>query len=392
MQRVLLDRITAEIREHGPISFARFMERALTEPELGYYVTDKVRAGREGDFITAPEMHGLLGSALARLIAETWIRLDQPNKFRYTEYGAGSGALVTAVLDQLMRDRSPLLDVLEIQPIEVNRIRLIELHQSISARAANTPLTIVGADAPPAPGAVIANEYLDALPFQIFVGRKSATHGIAERRVDVNDRGALQWAEVPLNAQEAQRVHTRLGARLAEGQRAEVCFAADVWPLELPKRISHGLVAVIDYGREGVQLRDATTRAAGTALAYQGHRATEDLLGDPGERDLTAHVDLTALRVAARSAGLTPIASTSQAALLAGAGLDSEIERIRRGPDATLEGAIALRSALARLMNPRSMGGFAVELFALGSAEHVSRLGDALNPLPGAAAPIRPLV
>ena len=392
MQRVLLDRITAEIREHGPISFARFMERALTEPELGYYVTDKVRAGREGDFITAPEMHGLLGSALARLIAETWIRLDQPNKFRYTEYGAGSGALVTAVLDQLMRDRSPLLDVLEIQPIEVNRIRLIELHQSISARAANTPLTIVGADAPPAPGAVIANEYLDALPFQIFVGRKSATHGIAERRVDVNDRGALQWAEVPLNAQEAQRVHTRFGARLAEGQRAEVCFGADVWPLELPKRISHGLVAVIDYGREGVQLRDATTRAAGTALAYQGHRATEDLLGDPGERDLTAHVDLTALRVAARSAGLTPIASTSQAALLAGAGLDSEIERIRRGPDATLEGAIALRSALARLMNPRSMGGFAVELFALGSAEHVSRLGDALNPLPGAAAPIRPLV
>lgn len=392
MQRVLLDRITAEIREHGPISFARFMERALTEPELGYYVTDKVRAGREGDFITAPEMHGLLGSALARLIVETWIRLDQPNKFRYTEYGAGSGALVTAVLDQLMRDRSPLLDVLEIQPIEVNQIRLIELHQSIRARAANTLLTIVGEDAPPAPGTVIANEYLDALPFQIFVGRKSATHGIAERRVDVNDRGALQWVEVPLDAQEAQRVHTRFGARLAEGQRAEACFAADDWPLELPRRISHGLVAVIDYGREGDQLRDATTRAAGTALAYQGHRATEDLLGDPGERDLTAHVDLTALRVAARSAGLTPIASTSQAALLAGVGLDSEIERIRRGPDATLEGAIALRSALARLMNPRGMGGFAVELFALGSAEHVSRLADARNPLPGAAAPIRPLV
>ena len=157
-------------------------------------------------------------------------------------------------------------------------------------------------------------------------------------------------------------------------------------------RVTSGLVAVIDYGRDGVTLRDAASRMAGTALAYQSHRATADLLSEPGERDLTAHVDLTALRKAATAAGLQPVASTSQAALLAGAGLDDEIDRLRRGPEATLEGAIALRSALAHLMNPRGMGGFAVELFALGSPEHRSRMADPANPLPGAAAPIRPLV
>ncbi len=392
MEETLVARIRAEIQEGGPITFARFMERALTEPGLGYYVGPHARAGREGDFITAPELHGILGSALARLITQTWERLDRPEPFRYTEYGAGSGALVLSIVDQLIRDESPILQALEIQPIEINAHRVGELQKAVRARALHQSLQIVPVDAPPVAGVVVANEYLDALPFHIFVGRAATTHGVAERCVGVNEHGALDWVEVPLGKVESERVRLRFGTPLAEGQRAEACFAADTWPRELVQRISHGLVVVIDYGREGVELRDATSRAAGTALAYQGHRATDDLLGDPGGRDLTAHVDLTALRVAATTAGLTPIASTSQAALLAGAGLDDEIERIRRGPEATLEGAIALRSALARLMNPRSMGGFAVELFALGSAEHVSRLSDARNPLPGAAAPIRPLV
>ena len=374
------------------MSFARFMERALTEPGIGYYAGTQPRAGRDGDFMTAPEMHSLLGSALARLIRETWERLDRPQPFRYTEYGAGSGALLLAVLDQLIRDESPLLEALQIQPIEINPHRREELQRALATRALRQPLKAVEQDAPPVAGVVVANEYLDALPFHIYVGRAATAHGVAERCVGVNEDGALVWVEVPLGEPDATRVHARFDAPLKEGQRAEACFAADLWPHELAKRISEGLVVVIDYGREGAELRDAASRAAGTALAYQGHRATDDLLGDPGGRDLTAHVDLTALRAAATAAGLTPVASTSQAALLAGAGLDDEIERIRRGPEATLEGAIALRSALARLMNPRGMGGFAVELFALGSAEHNSRLADARNPLPGAAAPIRPLV
>ena len=104
--------IAEEIRARGRMSFARFMERALTEPGLGYYVTRQVRAGREGDFITAPELHTLLGSALSRLATEVWRRLGEPRRFRWVEYGAGSGALVLAVIAQLRRDRSPLVDAL----------------------------------------------------------------------------------------------------------------------------------------------------------------------------------------------------------------------------------------------------------------------------------------
>ena len=386
-------RINAEIAASGPISFSRFMERALTEPSLGYYVTEQVRAGREGDFITAPELHSLLGSALARLATEVWRRVGEPARFRWVEYGAGSGALALALVAQLRRDKSPLIDALEIQPIDVNTFRSEELRNAITNQQQNGAPVLVGADAPPVDGMVVANEYLDAIPFNIYIGRAVAAHGVSERCVGLAADGVSRvWVERDLDASEAQRVAEHFGAPLVEGQLAEACFAIDAWLREVTTRVTSGLVVVIDYGRDGVTLRDATSRMAGTALAYQGHRATTDLLSEPGERDLTAHVDLTALRKAAAAAGLQPVASTSQAALLAGAGLDDEIDRLRRGPEATLEGAIALRSALAHLMNPRGMGGFAVELFALGTPEHKSRMADPTNPLPGAAAPIRPLV
>ena len=385
--------INAEIAEGGPMSFSRFMERALTEPSLGYYATEQIRAGREGDFITAPELHSLLGSALARMATEVWRRVGEPARFRWVEYGAGSGALALALIAQLRRDGSPLINALEIQPIDVNRFRSEELRNAITNQQQNGAPSLVGADAPPVAGMVVANEYLDALPFNIYVGRAAPAHGVSERCVGLAADGVTRvWVERDLDASEAQRVAEHFGAPLVEGQLAEACFAFDAWLREVTTRITSGLVVVIDYGREGVTLRDAASRMAGTALAYQGHRATTDLLSEPGERDLTAHVDLTALRRAAAAAGLQPVASTSQAALLAGAGLDDEIDRLRRGPEATLEGAIALRSALAHLMNPRGMGGFAVELFALGTPEHKSRMADPANPLPGAAAPIRPLV
>lgn len=386
-------RINAEISQNGLISFSRFMERALTEPGLGYYVTERVRAGRDGDFITAPELHSLLGSALARMATEVWRRVGEPAQFRWVEYGAGSGALAVALIAQLRRDRSPLVAALEIQSIDVNALRTAELRSAVTSEQENGAPVLVTADASPVAGVVVANEYLDALPFNIYVGRTAAANGVSERCVGLAADGVTRvWVERELDVSEAQRVAEHFVAPLTEGQLAEACFLFDAWFREVATKITSGLVVMIDYGRDGVTLRDASSRMAGTALAYQAHRATTDLLSEPGERDLTAHVDLTALRRAAAAAGLQPVASTSQAALLAGAGLEDEIDRLRRGPDATLEGAIALRSALARLMNLRGMGGFAVELFALGTSEHRSRVADPINPLPGATAPIRPLV
>lgn len=386
--------IRDEIRRDGSMSFARFMERALLEPGLGYYATAQRRAGRAGDFMTAPELHPILGAAIAKLAAATWERLGQPVRFRWREFGAGEGTLLLAATDRLARDRHPLLNALEASINEANPHRLEELTAAL-ARLPNGGPPLVTPGAQPTAGIVVANEFADALPFHIVVGRGAAPKGFAERRVIIDVvTNALTWGEGSPDPAAADRLDQLMAGwpPLAEGQLAEISPATTEWARGLGSELTEGVVIVLDYGREGVALRDPASRMAGTALAYQGHRATADLLGDPGSRDLTAHVDLTLLRAAALGGGLRSIASTNQATFIATAGVDDEVARTRSGPTATIEGAIALRSALAQLMDPRRMGGFAVELFSAGGSPAAMSLEDTRSPLPGAAAPNRPLV
>jgi len=386
--------IRGEVQREGSMSFARFMERALLEPGLGYYATAQRRAGRSGDFMTAPELHPILGAAIARLAAATWERLGRPSTFRWREYGAGEGTLVLAALDRLARDNHPLLGALEVSIREANPHRLADLTTALAALPGGGP-TLVTTEAPLAAGIVVANEFADALPFHIVVGRPAAPNGFNERRVAIDPvTNSLCWVEGSPDPGVVERLTELMAAwpPLAEGQLAELSPATTDWARRLGNDITEGVVLVLDYGREGAALRDPASRMAGTALAYQGHRATADLLSEPGGRDLTAHVDLTALRSAAEAGGLRHLASTTQAKFLATAGVDDEVARTRTGPAATLEGAIALRSALAQLMDPRRMGGFAVELFVAGSSAGANALADPASPLPGTAAPNRPLV
>ena len=99
----LIDLIRAEIESGGPITFERFMERALYEPGVGYYAVSADRPTREGDFLTAPELHPIFGWAIAAQVHEMWERLGNPNEFVLREYGAGSGALGRSITDGLGR-------------------------------------------------------------------------------------------------------------------------------------------------------------------------------------------------------------------------------------------------------------------------------------------------
>ena len=386
--------IREEVQREGSVSFARFMERALLEPGLGYYATTQRRAGRSGDFMTAPELHPILGVAIAQLAAATWERLGRPATFRWREYGAGEGTLLLAALDYLAREGHPLLGALEVSVSEANPHRLADLTAALAALPGGGP-PLVAAGGAPVAGIIVANEFADALPFHIVVGRPAAPGGFNERRVAIDSvTNALTWAEGAPDPGVAERLASLMAgwSPLAEGQLAEISPATAQWAATLGAELTEGVVIVLDYGREGVTLRDPASRMAGTALAYQGHRATADLLSEPGSRDLTAHVDLTLLRAAAEAGGLRPVASTNQAKFLAAAGIDGEVARTRTGPTATLEGAIALRTALAQLMDPRRMGGFAVEVFVAGRTPGANALADPASPLPGTAAPNRPLV
>ena len=99
----LVARIRGEIERDGPITFARFMELALYDPDGGYYRSAAARPGRDGDFLTAPEAHPIFGAALSRAVADAWDRLGRPDPFTLREYGAGTGTLALAILDGLAR-------------------------------------------------------------------------------------------------------------------------------------------------------------------------------------------------------------------------------------------------------------------------------------------------
>jgi SAM-dependent MidA family methyltransferase len=362
------DAIRAEIAARGPIPFARFMALALGHPDGGYYTGPQVRPTRAGDYLTAPELHPIFGAALARQLEEAWQRLGRPDRFTLVEYGAGAGTLGLAVLAGLRDDRSPLADALVYAPVELNPHRMTELAE----RAASAGLRVVPAPAAtpagaPVTGAIIANEFLDALPVHAVEIRDGLPW---EVHVGVAADGLFEELLLPLSTPE---IETRLdalaadGVSLPEGQRAELCLALDGWVAEVAATLAAGIVMVIDYGA-GAQDLYGPRRRAGTLMTYRGHVADgspDAPYRDIGDRDLTAHVDTTTLARLLSQAGLDVLGDTTQAELLAGCGLEDLLER-ERGRVPNLAAALLLRSAVMRLLDPRHLGSFRVVIAGRG--------------------------
>ncbi len=396
---VLAARIRDEILARGPMTFARYMELALYDPGHGYYRGEQARPGREGDFLTAPEIHPVFGHALARSVAQMWDLLGRPDPFTIREYGAGSGALALALLTGLRADGSPLADAIRYQPVEIGERRLVELSEHLAAAGfgsaldpASAPLVggAVGdgppAGAPPAGGAIaggevagvqlaggtiaagclIANEFLDALPVhrvqvrdgelrEVYVGWRpeggpSPAPGVAGAFVEL--------AGPPSTPALGERL-AREGVELVEGQRAEVCLALDTWVAGASSSLLRGYGLVIDYGHPAAELY-GPKRREGTLRTYARQTVAADPYVRVGRQDITAHVDVTALADAARRAGFEVLGITTQSEFLVGAGLPDIVSAVQSDPATSLADYLALRASLARLLDPAATGGFRV--------------------------------
>jgi SAM-dependent MidA family methyltransferase len=331
--------LRSDIERSGPITFARFMQRALYERGLGYYSVNRERPTRGGDFLTAPELHPLFGYTVARQIDEMWRRLGEPAEFTLREYGAGRGALGQAIHDGLVRDGSPLADVLRYEPIDVGD------------SAAAEPLV----------GCVLANEFIDALPVhrvcvqdgelrEVHVGWRDGR--FVDELGDVSDSRIADWF--------AGRQIT-----LAEGQRAEVNLAMFDWLAAAGSQLERGYVLVFDYGAPAIELY-AESRRVGTLRAFRSHHVGGDMLAGVGHQDLTAHVDLDALEAGARAVGLDVIGRTTQAEFLVGCGLEDILAREREDAGEDWAAQLLLRSAAGRLLDPRQLGGYAAIVLGRG--------------------------
>ena len=354
----LLDRIRDEIRATGPMPFARFMELALYAPEGGYYRAASARPGREGDFITAPELHPIFGQTLSKGIEEIWRRLGEPSPFVLHEHGAGTGTLGLAILNELDRVGSPLLDAIRYAPIEIEPDR-IEALASRFAQAGRDDVLAKPSETD-RDGIVLANEVLDALPVHRVRRRGDSLREVA---VDLGPDDALVEVEIdPSTPALADRLANE-GIELVDGQTAEICLAIDEWIAAAAASIARGVLLLIDYGAPAADLYDPVRRRDGTLRAYVRHQVHDDPYRHVGRQDLTAHVDVTAVERAAHAAGLTTIGITTQAEALMGLGIEARLQAIQADPATTFEDYALVRSALMRLLDPAAMGRFQVMAF-----------------------------
>jgi SAM-dependent MidA family methyltransferase len=364
----LVARLRAEIEAGGPITFARFMELALADPEHGYYATQDDRPTRTGDFLTAPELHPIFGAVLARALDEQWRALDRPARFLLREYGAGTGALAESILRGLADDRSGLLDALFYEPVEllptrVERIRDRLASAGFAAALAEPAATPAEPTSTPLDGAVLANEFLDALPIHRVVMRDGA---LLERFVGWSAEHSrfVDVETAPSTPGLAGRLAAE-GVRLRDGQAAEIRLATDPWVVAMSAGIGRGFATAIDYGAPAVELYGAS-RHEGTLRAYSGQRAHADPYAAVGRQDLTAHVDFTAVERAAAGRGWRTLGLTNQAEFLVGSGFGDLFATRQADPDVEPEAYLALRASAARLLDPRALGGFRVLVLARG--------------------------
>jgi len=343
------------------ITFARFMERALYEPELGYYRQPADRPTDAGDFLTAPETHPIFGWTIARRIERMWTELGEPCPFDLIEYGAGSGTLGLSILEGLRRHgSSDLLAAIRYEPVESNPNRLADLEDRFEKAGLAGLLAPAGSpsDGPvPVAGVILANEFLDALPVHRFVVRGGK---LLELFVGWRE-GFVQVAAEPSTPELAGRLagEAIVPDRLAEGQVGEICLGLAPWLDDVDRRLARGFVVAIDYGYEAAELY-GPRRLAGTLLGYRAHRVQEDPLAEVGRADLTAHVDFTALRLLGERRGLRSVALTTQSEFLVDAGLESELQALQASTTTTVADYMRARSGIVRMLDPRHMGRFRV--------------------------------
>ena len=299
------------------------MDLALYHPEVGYYARAAQRSGRAGDFFTSVDVGPLFGELLEIQLEEMFLLLQPPASnpqplFDLVEAGAGNGRLSADVLRALRRRNAAFYDA--------TRAHLVET--SASARAAQqTTLGDVAerlvSSGPALPesfeGVLFANELIDALPVHQVVMRGDE---LRETYVDIRD-GHLVTREGPPSTPALAAYLDHLGVALEPGWRVEINLGAVDWIREASKRLRRGFILLVDYGHSARELYSAT-HSTGTLTTFRRHtssgaeQATPAWLQDPGEQDITAHVDFTSLQQTAEGEGLVTLGFLDQTYFLLG--------------------------------------------------------------------------
>ncbi len=337
-------RIVNEIEQNGPLPFSRFMQMALSEPGLGYYVNGLHKFGASGDFITAPESGSLFARAVARTLADRVHALE--TDWTLLELGPGSGALAADLLAMLP---NPPRRYLLLEPSamlqEIQQERLNALPSDLRDR-------VRWLEQPPDKawtGVVLANEVIDALPVERF---RKGVQGFEQLCVN-HDQNGLQWCTQPASKRmqaALDRLAPKLPADLPDGYVSELCIDLSGWLDTVLGRLERGLAMFFDYGYPRHEYYHPDRRE-GTLICHYRHRAHFDPFVWPGLTDLSAFVDFSAVADAVRGLGFTLGPLCRQADFM----IESSVHEMIEGTEDEFE-RLRLAAEFKRLVLPGEMG------------------------------------
>lgn len=349
LKQLLID----TIRRTGPMTFERYMALCLYHPEFGYYTQGRERTGVAGDYFTSSDLHPVFARLIARQAAEMWIAMGRPKPFTWVEMGAGRGIFACDFLcwsGGVFPEFVAALDYVAIEPGAKQR-------QGIQARLAGVGIQgkvrLLGhlEELAPSTGCFFSNELVDAFPVSVV----TRVGGHLKEIYVTAEGDDLREKRGPISDSAVAAYVAKYAPQLEEGHRVEVNRQALAWIRAVAAKLTNGFVLTIDYGDLANRLF-TPDRAHGTLLAYRAHTVGEDFFSAPGETDLTAHVNFTALIDTGQADGLEFAGLTTQEKFLLALGQANQFADVYDSGQTEME-MLQARLKLKRLINPGAMGG-----------------------------------
>jgi SAM-dependent MidA family methyltransferase len=340
------------LRRTGAITFERYMALCLYHPEYGYYTQGRDRTGVEGDYFTSPDLHPIFARLVARQAAEMWEMLGRPARFEWVEMGAGRGLFAQDFLSWVKRVLPDFASALDYTAIESGPRQCARLRERLAKEGLAGAVRLLEnlEQLTPITGCFFSNELLDAFPVAVV----TRTGGHLREIYVVAQGDELGEKLGPISNPAIAAAVARYANQLEEDCRVEVNQIATQWMRSVAEKLLRGFVITVDYGDLAKYLY-TDDRPRGTLLAYRAHWPSQDFFSAPGEFDLTAQVNFSALIDTGKDAKLELTGFTTQQRFLLALGEANEFADLYQPGSSQVENLKA-RLKLKRLIHPEGMG------------------------------------
>lgn len=340
LEEYLIDHIA-----NKPLRFYDFMRIALYHPNWGYYLKDKPKIGKEGDFYTSTNVHSAFGHCIAEQLYEMWTTINKPKEFYLVEMGPGTGLLANDILDYLKDNHGEYYDKIHYRLIETSSYMADVQKQQLENHAHKCRWENSITKLNKFTGVVFSNELVDALP----IHKVTQLDGKLQEIYIEYENGAFYEKVGELSNNDIAEYLAELHISLEDGQELEVNLDALAWLQEVASKLEKGFLITIDYGYQTRELEEPF-RFKGTLMSYANHTNSQDVLSNPGEQDITSHVNFSAIKHYGEKVGLKTAGYTSQMRFLVNLNI---ADKIKLGSDYQ---GVKNSYALKRLTMPDGMG------------------------------------